>query len=134
MGSAGGTVAADRVPPTEAELVAAETAVWEALRLGDRAADRALLAEEFLGVYPTGFIGRDEHVAELDAGPIVAEYEILETRRLPAGLDSALLAYRVRFRPTAEEEPVTWMVSSIWRREADGSLVNTFSQDTPVTE
>ena len=92
------------------------------------------LAEEFLGVYPTGFIGRDDHVAELDAGPIVVDYEILETRCLPVAHDSALLAYRVRFRPTAMAEPVTWMVASIWRREGDGTLVNTFSQDTPVPQ
>lgn len=131
MGSA---AAADRVPPTETEVVAAETAVWEALRSGDRTADRTLLAEEFLGVYPTGFIGRDDHVAELDGGPIVAEYEILETRHLPVAADASLLAYRVTFRPTAGGEPVTWMVSSIWRREPDGSLVNTFSQDTPVAD
>lgn len=134
MGRAGDSGAAGSVPPTEAELVAAETAVWEALRLGDRAADRALLAEEFLGVYPTGFIGRDDHVAELDDGPIVVDYEILETRCLPVAHDSALLAYRVRFRPTAMAEPVTWMVASIWRREGDGTLVNTFSQDTPVPQ
>lgn len=120
--------------PGQEELIAAETTVWEALRAGDREADRALLAPEFLGVYPTGFITRDDHVAELDGGPIVYDYEILETRHLPVGTDSALLAYRVRFRPTEEAEPVTWMVSSIWRREADGSLVNTFSQDTPVAE
>ena len=134
MGRAGDSGAAGRVPPTEAELVAAETAVWEALRLGDRAADRALLAAEFLGVYPTGFIGRDDHVAELDDGPIVVDYEILETRCMPVAHDSALLAYRVRFRPTAMAEPVTWMVASIWRREGDGTLVNTFSQDTPVPQ
>ena len=112
--------------------MAAETAVWEALRSGDRAADRALLAEDFLGVYPTGFIGRDDHVAELDGGPIVVDYDILEIRHLPVGEDAALVAYRVRFRAAAEAEPVTWMVSSIWRRVPDGSLVNTFSQDTPV--
>ena len=123
-----------QVTPSEAEVLAAETAVWEALRSGDQEADRALLAEDFLGVYPTGFIGRDDHVAELDAGPIVVDYEILETRHLPVGPDAALLAYRVRFRPTAEAEPVTWMVSSLWRREPDGSVVNTFSQDTPVAD
>ncbi|MFN2319242.1 MAG: DUF4440 domain-containing protein [Dermatophilaceae bacterium] len=120
--------------PTETELIAAETAVWEALRAGDKETDRALLAPEFVGVYPTGFITRDDHVAELDGGPIVNAYEILETRYLPVGTDSALLAYRVFFRPTEEAEPVAWMVSSIWRRKAEGSLVNTFSQDTPAAE
>ena len=118
--------------PTESELLAAETAVWEALRAGDQEADRALLSADFLGVYPTGFIGRDDHVAELDDGPTVAEFDILETRTMATGQDSALIAYRVRFRATANGEPLEWMVSSVWRREPDGSLVNTFSQDTPV--
>jgi hypothetical protein len=122
----------DRRPPTEAELFAAETAVWEALRAGDKDADRSLLAPEFLGVYPTGFIGRDDHVAELDDGPTVAEFDILETRTMVTGQDAALIAYRVRFRATADGAPLEWMVTSIWRREPDGRLVNTFSQDTPV--
>ena len=93
-----------------------------------------LVAAEFLGVYPTGFIGREDHVAELDDGPIVHDYELLETRCLAVAEDSALLAYRVRFRPSEDGQPVTWMVSSLWRREPDGSLVNTFSQDTPVPD
>lgn len=106
--------------------------MWEALRAGDQMADRALLSADFLGVYPTGFIDREDHVAELDDGPTVAEYDLLETRTMVTGQDFALIAYRVRFRATAGGEPLEWMVSSIWRREPDGSLVNTFSQDTPV--
>lgn len=129
--SIGGVIPTEEVP-TEAELIAAESAVWEALRAGDQDADRALLAPEFLGVYPTGFIGREDHVAELDDGPIVIDYEIETTRHLPVGADSALIAYRVVFRSREGHEPVTWMVSSLWRREPDGALVNTFSQDTPV--
>jgi hypothetical protein len=118
--------------PGEPELITAETAVWEALRTADRERDRALLAPDFLGVYPTGFVTRDDHVAELERGPIVFDYEILESRHVPAGPGSALLAYRVRFRPVEDAEPVTWMVTSLWRREPDGSLANTFSQDTPA--
>ena len=119
------------MPPSEAELLAAETAVWEALRAGDQAADHALLAEDFLGVYPTGFVTREDHVAELEDGPTVAAFTILETRTMVTGEDSALIAYRVRFRAPEGAEPITWMVSSLWRRTADGSLVNVFSQDTP---
>lgn len=130
--SIGSVTQRDRRPPTDAELLAAETAVWEALRAGDQEADRALLAPDFLGVYPTGFIGRDDHVAELADGPTVAEFDILATHTMVTGQDCALIAYRVRFSSTAGGEPLEWMVSSIWRREPDGSLVNTFSQDTPV--
>ena len=118
-------------PPSPDELLSAETAVWEALRAGDQAADHALLAEDFLGVYPTGFVTREDHVAELDDGPTVAAFTILETRTMVTGEDSALIAYRVRFRAPEGAEPITWMVSSLWRRTSDGSLVNVFSQDTP---
>ena len=121
-------------PPSDAELLAAETAVWEALRAGDQEADRALLAPEFLGVYPIGFVDRDDHVAELDDGPTVAEFDVLATRTMVTGQDCALIAYRVRFRATADGAPLEWMVSSIWRREPDGSHVNTFSPDHPVEE
>ena len=67
----------------------------------------------------------------LDDGPTVAAFTILETRTMVTGEDSALIAYRVRFRAPEGAEPITWMVSSLWRRTADGSLVNVFSQDTP---
>lgn len=119
---------------TEAELIAAETTVWEALRRGDAHADRRLLAPDFLGVYPTGFIDRKDHVAELANGPTVFDYDLLEVRCLEVADGTGLIAYRVRFRPTEAAEPITWMVSSVWRREQDGSLVNTFSQDTPAVD
>ena len=98
--------------PSEAELLAAETAVWESLRAGDQAVDRRLLSPDFLGVYPTGFVTRDDHVAELDDATVAAE-TMLETRTMVTGEDSALIAYRVRFRVTEGAEPITWMVSSL---------------------
>ena len=116
------------------ELIAAETSVWEALRTGDQARDEALLAEDFLGVYPTGFVTRDDHVAELENGPTVYDYEFIETIALPITSGEAMLSYRVRFRPKEDAQPLEWMVSSIWSRQPDGSLRNTFSQDTPVAD
>ena len=43
------------------ELLTLEHKVWAALMQGDAAADAALLLPEFLGIYPTGFAGRDDH-------------------------------------------------------------------------
>src|SRR3954453_10291357 len=49
-----------------------ETRVWQALTEGDASADASLLSEDFLGVYPTGFAGRDDHTGALTGGPTVA--------------------------------------------------------------
>src|SRR5690606_35782052 len=50
-------------------FVGLESRVWDALARGDADADRELLAEDFVGVYPTGFATRAEHVGELADGP-----------------------------------------------------------------
>lgn len=117
-----------------AELLDLEAAVWQALVAGDTGADRRLLAPGFLGVYPTGFAGRDEHVGQVAAGPTVADYELGDARVLPLGPEHALLVYRARYRrPTAAGpgEPEVMYVSSLWQRDGDGWL-NVFSQDTPA--
>ena len=44
------------------QFVALETRVWEALRTGDVESATELFDDHFLGVYPTGFSSRSEHV------------------------------------------------------------------------
>ncbi|MCC5970966.1 MAG: nuclear transport factor 2 family protein [Pararhodobacter sp.] len=114
------------------ELIACETAVWEALVTGDAAADAAALSADFLGVYPDGFAGRDSHTGQLSNGPTVASYQLSEARVMPLGPDHALLAYRASFVRTGRERREGMFVSSIWRRCDDG-WTNIFSQDTPAT-
>ena len=111
-------------------FVELEGRVWDALAAGDATADAALLAPDFLGVYPTGFAGRDDHAAQLTTGPTVADYSIAEPAVLTISDDAALLVYVATFRRTAGAEPETMYVSSLWCRR-DGRWVNTFSQDTP---
>ena len=113
------------------ELVAAETAVWEALVRGDAKADAEALSEDFWGLYPDGFSGKAEHCAQLDDGPTVARYALSELRVRPLGPDHALLAYRADYiRPGSDTEAAMY-VASIWRRGAAG-WINIFSQDTPA--
>ena len=119
------------VPDLDA-ILALETAVWEALRAGDDAADAALLSAEFLGVYPTGYADRDEHAAPLADGPTVARYEISEPRLTLVADDAVLLTYRAAYDRAPDPGSTEAMyVSSLWCRR-DGSWRNTFSQDTPV--
>lgn len=113
-----------------AELLTQEARVWQALVAGDAAADAALLAPGFLGLYPDGYAGRDDHAGQLAGGPTVAAYEITEARALPLAEGVALLAYRASYtRPAGGPAERMW-VSSIWQREG-GGWINLFSQDTP---
>jgi hypothetical protein len=109
--------------------------VWKALVHGDSAADARLLADDFLGVYPTGFAGRDEHVGQIDGGPSVAGFELSEARMLELSSSAVLLAYRAEYRRVEETAatPEVMYVSSLWCQR-DGSWVNVFSQDSPASD
>ena len=115
-----------------AEVTRRERAVWDALVRGDAAADERLLAPDFLGLYPTGFAGREDHVAPLYGGPTVARFELSDVRTVELAEGVVLVAYRAAFvRAGGADEEAMW-VSSIWSRR-DGRWVNVFSQDTPDT-
>ncbi len=118
------------LPPLE-HFVDLERRVWDALVAGDADADQALLSDDFVGIYPTGFAGRDDHVGQLADGPTVAAYSIEQPGLVGVGDDAALLAYAARFRRTGAAEWETMYVSSLWCRR-DERWVNTFSQDTPT--
>jgi hypothetical protein len=115
------------------QLVELETQVWRALVDGDPAADQRLLSHDFVGVYPTGFAGRDEHVAQIAHQPTVARFEITEPRAFAVAEDAWMLMYRaVSVRPGADAVEESMYVSSLWCRRGD-RWVNVFSQDTPDT-
>ena len=112
-------------------LLELEHTVWRALVDGAPEADERLLAEDFLGVYPTGFAGRGDHVAQLADGPTVASYELRDARMVSVGDDAALLVYHASYRRPGRSQLEEMYVSSLWCRRGD-AWVNTFSQDTPV--
>jgi hypothetical protein len=112
-------------------FVSLETRVWEALAAGDGAADGALLSLDFLGVYPSGFSDRDDHVAQLADGPTVATYEIRDARLRELTDDHVLLSYEASWRRTPDGVSETMFISSLWS-SVDGEWINVFSQDTPA--
>ncbi|MFN3823641.1 MAG: DUF4440 domain-containing protein [Pseudorhodobacter sp.] len=114
-----------------AELLTVETAVWQALVTGDAVADRALLAPGFLGVYPSGFAGREDHAGQLAGGPTIAEFVLRDACVIEPGPGLGLLAYRAEFRRVGAACRETMFVSSLWRRRWPG-WVNLFSQDSPA--
>jgi hypothetical protein len=114
------------------ELLALETNIWNALRSGDAQADMSHLADDFLGVYPSGFADRSDHVEQLADGPTVSSFEILDPRVIVISDDHALLVYQADFRrPGSDDTPESMFVSSLWSRR-NGQWTNAFSQDTPV--
>ncbi len=115
-----------------ADLIQLERKVWDALVDGDAEADTELLAEEFIGIYPTGFANRSDHVAQLIGGPSVSAYTFSDSRKLDVSDRAFMLSYRAEFqRPSGEGESEVMYVSSLWIRE-DDNWVNVFSQDTPA--
>lgn len=127
-----GPSSARMAEPRLSTILDLEREVWQALVRGDRSADARLLHEEFLGVYSTGFAGRDEHVGQLDGGPTVAAFEMLDARLKVLKPDLVLLVYLAVFRgrsAAAEAPPRRMYVSSLWQHHPEGWL-NVFSQDT----
>ncbi len=113
-------------------LLALETAVWQALVDGDPDADRALLADDFVGVYPTGFATREDHASSIADGPTVRRFELTRARVIAVSDDAALLSYHAAYERVGGATPEAMYVSSLWCRRGDG-WVNVFSQDTPDT-
>ena len=120
--------------PRIEDVVELERQVWRALAEGDADADGRLLADDFLGVYSTGFAGRAEHVAQLKDGATVAAFALHDVRMVVVSETAVLLAYRAEYErqePVAAERQQTMFVSSLWCRRDEG-WVNVFSQDTPA--
>ena len=116
------------------QILKLETEVWEALRTGDSRRDSLMLSDDFLGVYPTGFANKTEHVSQLKDGPTVLSYKFIDPRIVVLGEKRVLLAYKaiwVRLKNSAPQPCEAMFVSSVWEYRADRWL-NTFSQDTPA--
>ncbi|UAB90110.1 nuclear transport factor 2 family protein [Ruegeria sp. SCSIO 43209] len=118
-------------PPSLDQILSLEKQVWTALVEGNAQADRALLSPDFLGVYPTGFANRDDHVGQFADAPTMAQYELSDTRLRVLSADVVLLSYRADYlRPEAQEWEAM-LISSLWERRHD-VWINSFSQDTPL--
>jgi hypothetical protein len=123
-------------PPTLDQIIELEVKVWEALRKGDPALDAAMLSDDFLGVYPSGFSDKVQHCGQLKNGPTVARYELKTPRLTHLGENRVMLSYLAdwtRASSKAPQSPEQMYISSIWECFG-GKWLNTFSQDTPVTK
>jgi hypothetical protein len=112
-------------------FLALEGRVWLAQVTGDAEAERELLPKDFLGVDPSGFLDLEQHLAQLDDGPITEQYTLSEARLLRLGEDAVLLSYRADARAPGAETEQRFHISSLWQRR-EGRWWNTVSQDTPA--
>ena len=121
----------NKTAPALDEILSLEKQVWGALVEGNAQADRALLSPDFLGVYPTGFANRDDHVGQFADAPTMARYELSDTRLRVLSADIVLLSYRADYYRPGSERPEAMLISSLWERRHD-VWVNSFSQVTPL--
>ncbi len=114
------------------QLLEREAEGWTALATGDAEADARLLEDDFLGVYESGFSGKEEHVGQLKDGPTVANFDLSQGRFQVLAEDVVLVSYLAEWTPsssTGEGELVREFITVIWRRTG-GVWRSIFSQDT----
>ncbi|WP_235962829.1 nuclear transport factor 2 family protein [Ruegeria haliotis] len=121
----------NKTAPTRDEILELEKQVWAALVDGNAQADRALLSADFLGVYPTGFANRDDHVGQFADAPTMAKFELSDTKLRVLTPDIILLSYRADYLRPGTDKWEAMLISSLWERRHD-VWVNSFSQDTPL--
>lgn len=114
-------------------FVELESRVWDALVAGDPEADAAMLTDDFVGVYETGVSGKTEHCKQLENGPVVEHYQILQPRILIISECSVMLSYLAEWTQPGNPALKKMYVSSLWQ-ESGESWKNSFSQDTIVAD
>lgn len=121
----------NKAAPTVDAILDLEKQVWAALVSGNAQADRALLSPDFLGVYPSGFANRDDHVGQFADAPTMATFELSEAKLMVLTPDIVLLSYRADYQRLDADRWETMLISSLWERRHE-VWVNSFSQDTPL--
>ncbi len=121
----------NKTAPTLEQILTLEQQVWAALVEGNAQADRALLSPDFLGVYPTGFANRDDHVGQFADAPTMAQFDLSDARLRVLSADAVLLSYRADYLRPGAPTREAMLISSLWERRHD-VWVNSFSQDTPL--
>lgn len=113
-------------------FIALEKQVWEALKNGDIEADSALLSDDFLGVYESGLSTKEDHLAQLQGGPIVSDYKIKNAQLLQLDPKIVSLTYSATVSFVTRETQGTqhlYFITSIWAYRHN-KWINIFSQDT----
>ncbi|WP_254055731.1 nuclear transport factor 2 family protein [Ruegeria sp. EL01] len=121
----------NKATPTLDAILDLEKQVWAALVNGDAQVDRALLSPDFLGVYPSGFANRDDHVGQFADAPTMATFELSDAKLMVLTPDIVLLSYRADYQRPNTAVWEAMLISSLWERRNE-VWVSSFSQDTPL--
>jgi hypothetical protein len=128
------SVKATEAPPTS-YFVAKEKEVWEALKQKDKATASRLLADDFVGMYATGFYTKSEWVKQIDEQYSITDYTIDDVKLLRASPTTALLLYKSTCKGTGEWAEFcarAEYISDLWVKR-NGRWMAMFSQDTQAT-
>ena len=109
-----------------------EKEVWEAIKNKDKSADSRLLADDFVGLYDTGFATKSDHVNQMDDEYSIEKYNLQDAKVLRLSPTMALLLYKATCKGSGAWEQFCsrpGYVSSLWV-EREGHWLNLFSQDT----
>ena len=102
-----------RVPP-DSFFIAKEKEDWEALKNKDKTAAARLLADDFVGMYDTGYSTKSEWIKQIDGRYTVDDYTIEGVKVLRPSPTTTLLLYKATLTKLnynacvfADGEPVT---------------------------
>ena len=113
-----------------------ESQIWDSLVRGDKISESQLIADDFLGVYETGYSNKAEYLSQLDRGPSIHRFIIFNPRLLAINSTNVALTYQVDFMALKNNDPEpkqTMYVTSIWSLRSE-NWVNIFSQDTLASQ
>ena len=118
--------------PPMSYFVAKEKEVWEALKQKDKAAATRLLADDFVGMYASGFYTKSEWLKQIGEQYTISAYTIDDVKLLRASPTTVLLLYRSTCKGTGEWAEICARVeyiSDLWVKR-NGRWTAMFSQET----
>jgi ketosteroid isomerase-like protein len=121
--------------PPDAFFVAKEKEDWEALKNKDKAAAARLLADDFVGMYDTGYSTKSEWLKQIDGRYTVDDYRIEDVKVLRPNPTTTLLLYKATCKGTGEWSAFCSRpeyISDLFV-ERNGQWVALFSQDTQAS-
>ena len=121
-------------PKAEAELIANENKLWDALKNKDASVFQDLWADDARHVSPNGLIGKQQAIQNMDTCTINS-YSVGGFQVLWAGEETAIVNYSTKVDAVCGSDAVTspLSVTTVWVRRA-GSWVAFFHQESPMKQ
>jgi hypothetical protein len=116
-----------------AEILARETAVWEAAKQRDMESFKKLVSPDALMIFTSGVRTRAEYIASADSRKIKS-YSIDDFRVLVPSSNTAIAIYKATISGTfggQEVPPTTVREASVWVKRGD-RWVAVLNQETPI--